>query len=84
MQVFAFVEDSNFFDRHHHALPDRIADKMNDPFDVFGSTFPRSPKSENIFGSQDMSDLSGIFTLKSPLSVLATDMDANFTIRSGG
>jgi hypothetical protein len=41
--------------------------------------FPRSPK----LGTEDM-DLTGIFTMKSPLSVLALDMDVNFTIQNGG
>jgi hypothetical protein len=43
------------------------------------SGFPRSPKS----GTEDM-DLTGIFTMKSPLSVLAIDMDVNFSIQNGG
>ena len=48
-----------------------------DNSDVSG--FPRSPKQ----GAEGM-DLTGIFAMKSPLSVLALDMDVNFSIQNQG
>jgi hypothetical protein len=49
---------------------------------------PRSPPhAEAVNETHDnpnMTDLSGIFKMKSPLSVLATDMDANLSINLAG
>ena len=43
------------------------------------SGFPRSPK----LGTEGM-DLTGIFAMKSPVSILALDMDVNFGIQNEG
>lgn len=55
-----------------------FVNSCSDTADGF-SGFPRSPT----LGTDDM-DLTGIFKMKSPLSVLAMDMDVNFSIQNEG
>ncbi|KAH9272122.1 hypothetical protein BASA83_005713 [Batrachochytrium salamandrivorans] len=47
-----------------------------------GSNKPCSPDSDSFSGLSDMVELTGLFNMKSPLSVLANDMDANLFLKS--
>jgi hypothetical protein len=44
------------------------------------SNMPRSPDSDIVASGADMVDMAGLFNMKSPLSVLASDLDANLLV----
>lgn len=70
------MDDINTF--NSNAIKIDFVTSCSDTVDGF-SGFPRSPT----LGTDDM-DLTGIFTMKSPLSFLAMDMDVNFSIQNEG